>query len=318
LVNESMNDTAYFQIVYDGPALENNEMDVRELAPSLVAIADLLEEANAIVNGGGTKVNVNVHGSFKNGSFGIDFNLIQTTFQGFLSLFGSDNITATVNLLTLIGFIGAGTKGLIALLKKLKNRNIQKIEDIENNRVRIHITREEIVDFDSRVLDLYKSQRVRDALDKIIAQPLGRPGINEFRAFSPQDKEPVIIKKEEKEFFEMPLLGDELLGENVTEAYLQLVNVSFKEDNKWRFSRGELTFYASVLDERFLNAINRNDVHFSKDDILKVKLRAKDMLTDKGMHTEFAVLEVLEHRSAARQLLLPVVDKDEDDNKSPT
>jgi len=307
-----MSDTAYFQIVYDGPALENNEMDVRDLAPSLVAIADLLEEANTIVNGGGTKVNVNVHGSFKSGSFGIDFNLIQTSFQDFLHLFGSDNVTAAVNLLALIGFMGGGVKGLVALLKVLKNRSIQKIDNIENNRVRIQITTEEIVEFDSQVIDLYRSQRIRDALEKIISEPLSRAGINEFRALSPKDNEPVIVRKEEKEYFQTPLLGDELLGESENIAYLQVVNVSFKEDNKWRFSRGEQTFFGSIEDKIFLAGINRHEINFYKDDILKVRLKTKDILTDKGMRSEYIILEVLEHRSTARQLPLPVENKKDD------
>jgi hypothetical protein len=135
-----MSDTVSFQVIYDGSALENNEMDVRELAPALVAVADLLEEANLLINGGGSRVDVNVHGSFKSGSFAIDFNIIQSIYQDILRLFTSDGIVSAVNLLALLGVAGGGARGLIGLLKKLKNRKIQKIEDIDSNRVRIHIT----------------------------------------------------------------------------------------------------------------------------------------------------------------------------------
>jgi len=310
-----MSDTISFQVIYDGPVLENNEMDVRELAPALVAVADLLEEANLLINGGGSKVDVNVRGSFKSGSFAIDFNIIQSIYQDIMRLFTSAGITSSVNLLSLLGITGIG--GLIGLLKRLKNRKIQKIEDIDNNRVCIHISQEETIEMDSRVLDLYKSQRVRNALDSIITKPLNRAGINEVRLTSPGEKEPVIIKKEETEYFELPLLGDELLGENVTEAFLQLVSISFKEDNKWRFSRGESVFYALVADENFLAGVNRNEINFSKDDVLKVRLLAKDILTDKGIRTEYTVLEVLEHRRAARQLRLPMARSEDNDKKNP-
>jgi hypothetical protein len=307
-----MSENVSIQITYAGPALENNEMDVRELAPALVAVADLLQEANSLINGGGTRVDVNVHGSFKSGSFSIDFNIVQNIYQDILRLFTSDGVTTAVNLLTLIGFTGAGVNGLIGLLKNLKSRKIQKIEDIDNSHIRIHITQEETIDVDPRVLDLYRSQRVRDALDKVIAVPLGRTGIDEFRVTYPGEHEPVIVTKQETQFFELPLLGDELLGENITEAYLQLVNIAFKEDNKWRFSRGESVFYAVVADDKFLAGVNRNEILFSKDDILRVRLLAKDILTDKGIRTEYTVLEVLEHRSAARQLKLPM-EHDNDD-----
>ena len=124
-----MNNKQYFQIIYDGPALENNEMDIRDLAPALLAISDVLDEANKITYGDKTKVQVNVRGSFKNGSFGIDFSLIQTGIEGFTSLFNSEQVSAAANLLQILGFIGVsgGTYGLIQLLLKLRNRKIKKV-----------------------------------------------------------------------------------------------------------------------------------------------------------------------------------------------
>ena len=84
-----MADKEYFQVIYDGPALESNEMDVRDLAPALLAISDVLDEANKIVFGDKTQVQVNVKGSFKTGSFGIDFSIVQRGIEGFTSLFNS-------------------------------------------------------------------------------------------------------------------------------------------------------------------------------------------------------------------------------------
>jgi len=300
-----MSDSASFQIMYGGPALESNEMDVRELAPALIAVADLLEEANLIINGGGSKISVNVHGSFKRGSFGIDFRVIQDIYQSFLTLFNSDGVSGAANLLSLLGLVEYG-KGLIGFLKKLNNRNIQKAEHLEDDRVEITITREEKIVIPKNVLDLYKSPKIRKALENIITEPLTRRGIDEFRSGYSDHEEQVVISKEEKELFGMPLLGDEVLGENTTEAYLQVVSLSFKEDNKWRFSRGEVVFYANIEDNEFLERINRNEIHFSKDDILKVRLYTRDILTGSGFKTEYKVLEILEHRSASRQLKLPM------------
>jgi hypothetical protein len=307
-----MSDTARFQIIYSGPSLENNEMDIRELAPALIAVADLLEESNLIINGGGTKINVNVHGSFKSGSFGIDLTVIQDIYQSIMDFFNSQGITAASNLLALIGLKEVG-QGLLGLIKWLRNRKIKKVDKISEDRVSIHITSDEKIEVDARVLDLYKSQRVRDALSKVVSEPLSREGINEFRSVVEGTKQSVIVTKDEKEYFELPLLGDELLGENVTEAFLQVVSLSFKEDNKWRFSRGESVFYAMIKDEEFLAKIDRNEVHFSKDDILHVSLQARDFLSTKGIRTEYIILKVIEHRSAAIQLPLPI----DDDRNNP-
>jgi hypothetical protein len=52
-------------VVYDGPALAEHAMDVRDLAPALLAIAETLEEANTVLNGNRAQVRVQVHASFK-------------------------------------------------------------------------------------------------------------------------------------------------------------------------------------------------------------------------------------------------------------
>ncbi|MFH1620779.1 MAG: hypothetical protein ABIB04_01705 [Patescibacteria group bacterium] len=55
-----MPDDNSFRISYDGPALASHEMDVRELAPALLAIGGIFEEANKELNGERVKVAVNM------------------------------------------------------------------------------------------------------------------------------------------------------------------------------------------------------------------------------------------------------------------
>lgn len=59
--------TEHFRIIYDGEALAFSEIDVRTLAPALLAIGDLLEAATFAMNGDKVKPQVNVRGSFKTG-----------------------------------------------------------------------------------------------------------------------------------------------------------------------------------------------------------------------------------------------------------
>jgi hypothetical protein len=62
----------HFSIKYDGPALASHQMDVRELAPALIALFDLLEHANNAAYPDASEVRVNVQGNFKGGSLGVD------------------------------------------------------------------------------------------------------------------------------------------------------------------------------------------------------------------------------------------------------
>lgn len=315
-----MSDKATFHIKYDGLALENNEMEVRDLAPSLVAIADLLEESNSILNGGSAKVSVNVRGSFKDGSFGIDLTLIQDVYQQVIDFFNSEGIIAATALLQLLGLDGIAVikNGLIPLIKRIRNRKILKIKKKEGvDRVTIIVEDYngafEEIETNRNVLQLLKSHKIRKAIEEVVTCPLDRDGVDTFAITDEIGKKSIEVKKPERYYFKAPEPEDEFLGETVTEAYLQIVSLSFKKNNMWRFSRGESVFYATIEDEIFLAGVHRNEIRFSKDDILKVRLRIIETLTEKGIDTDHYVEEVLEYRSAARQLKLPMEENNDGD-----
>ena len=69
-----------FSIAYDGPALHDGAMDVRDLAPALLAVGQLFDAANNILNSDHTKVSVNVTAT-GDGSFEVFLELAQTHVQ---------------------------------------------------------------------------------------------------------------------------------------------------------------------------------------------------------------------------------------------
>jgi hypothetical protein len=305
-----MSDTVSFQVTYDGPALAANEMDVRELAPALVAIADMLEEANKVINGDQATVKVNVRGSFKSGSFSIEFAVIYDWLKNLLSSLNSDGINGALNLIALLGLGGAGTKGLLALIQKLRGRQIKQATNIDESRVELIIEGEEPerIEVDINVVKLFRNLRIRQAVERAVYEPLSREGITTFKAGPNKEHADITIEKSETEYFKSPPTTDQHLSASVAEAHLQIVTVTFKEDNKWRFTRGagEGTFFALVRDDDFLEKVGRDEIKFSKSDILKVKLRTIAKQTDEGLKTEYEIVEVLEHITSAKQLPLPM------------
>ncbi len=297
--------SADLQVTYEGPALDSNEMDARELAPALVAFAELLEEANTIVNGPNTQVRVNVRASFRPGSFGIDFSVVSTVLQSVLDLLNSEHVNGAANLLALLG-LNEAKNGLVALLLRLRGGPMQKIEMVNDKTARITLNLTEVIDVDPRVLDLYKSSKVRRAIEDAFVRPLRREGVSRVTTSSGGQRR--TVGKEEADYLVAPTPEDELLSDSVTESFLQVVSLSFHADNKWRFTRGqgEGIFYASIADEVFLRRIDRNETTFAKNDILKVLLRTRQVLGETGLRPEYIVEQVLEHRTGARQLKLPL------------
>lgn len=298
---------ASFNVLYDGPALTSSEMDVRDLAPALLALGSLLEEANSTLNDGRARIAVKVKASFKTGCFGIELDVTQTFLQQMNIIFSNEKVSTAKQLLEWLGLIvGTGTivagvgKGLLGLLKWLQGRSFNRVVLLDNGLVRIELD-DEHFEVEQQVVELYRQAKLRAALQAVM-KPLETPGINEFAVTNKeQSKKFVVVTHEDVAYFAAPELSPELLSEQEVEMNLQLVNIAFKDDNKWRFSDGSTSFYAQVVDQRFLDQVRRNE-SFSGGDILKARLKRTQSLTGDSMKTEYVLLEVLEHRRAASQI----------------
>ena len=102
---------------YDGPALSEHEMDVHDLAPSLLALADLCKIANEIFNGESASVRVLVRADHEQKCFQIQFDLVQNLYDQLTVLMSRDSIKNAKEILEWIGIIGlggvVGTAGLL-------------------------------------------------------------------------------------------------------------------------------------------------------------------------------------------------------------
>jgi hypothetical protein len=280
-------------------------MDVKELAPALLAIGDLLEAATKSLCGDQVRPQVNVRGSFKTGSFGIDFTLATSLVSKVRDLFAGSDVTAIANalaILTLLGFVAkTGNKGLFAVLKWLRGRQIERVQIDENSAV-LHV-QGEVLGIELNVLTLLRDVSVREAASRVLS-PLARDGITLFSAGT--DSTIVeTVTKDEMSWFHAPEQSDTLLLDETRKMVFSIVSLAFKDDNKWRLYDGAATIHASITDAEFLNRVDSNLVSFSKGDVLVCNVHVKQWQTSHGARTEYEVIDVLEHRTAARQIQLP-------------
>ena len=114
-----------------------------------------------------------------------------------------------------------------------------------------------------------------------------------------------MIEKAQAHLFLSPLSVQEVVSDQEVVRNLQLVTVALKDDNKWRFTDGSSSFFATILDAKFLEQIN-NNAPISKGDVLKARIRERQWLRGEELRSEFDVLEVLEHRRGGQQIVLPL------------
>lgn len=303
MVNQS-HPTVEFRISYDGPLLQEHSIDVKEFAPALMALGQLFEEVNRILNENRASVNLHIKAN-EGGSFESLLELIQhPSTQKFIEFFSGSEITAANNLLAIIfgggSIVGVG-KGLFWLIKKLKGGKVDKIEDLGNGIVSLEFQNEKI-EISTSLLRLYQDVGVRQAAQDVV-KPLAREGID---VFAIKHKKEIIetVTKEEVAYYQLPVIEDELVTETEHNAAYSIISLAFKEDNKWRLYDGNSTIHTLVKDEDFLRRVENNLISFSKGDILICAVKTIQYRNISGLRTEYEVLKVLEHRPAARQLLL--------------
>lgn len=298
--------TTHFRITYDGPSLAASEMDVRDLAPALLAAGDLLDAATRALYGERVKAQINVRASFKTGCFGIDFALATDWALKVRDLLAGENASAAANAAEILGALGLvawnGKRGLLAVLKWLRGRRIERLESIDHA-VRLTVE-DETLEIELVVLTLLRELAVREAINKLLA-PLDHDGIDTF-ASGTDNAIDETISSSERAWYYPPTIEDELALDDVRKMVFSIVSLAFREDNKWRLYDGAATISAVITDQEFLACVEHNIARFAKGDSLTCMVRVRQWHTASGVRTEYEVTEVLEHRQAARQIRLPL------------
>lgn len=292
---------ATLKVAFDGPAIHDGTMDVRDLAPSLLAVGQLCEEANRVLNGERIQATVLVRADFRKGSFEVNLDLVQSLISQMRSFLVGEDATAAANLLALLSGATGGTVGLLGIIKWLRGRRPKRLVALDNGRVRLELD-DLSIETAREVIELYRDLDVRKAAASVI-RPLEKLGIDTI-AFAPTPESREVITKEDAASFMVPEPEEEQIIQEEKKAAFTIVSISFKDGNKWRLFDGQNTINVTMADEAFIARVNQNDVVFAKGDILVCRVLMEQWRIKDGLRTEYTVIEVVEHRSAARQLPL--------------
>lgn len=87
-----------FSLVYDGPPVAEGTIDARDLAPALLALADLIDEAAPVVDPELPRLSLRVRPDFREGSFEVYLELANL-YSKFVSLFSGPDAQAWASFL---------------------------------------------------------------------------------------------------------------------------------------------------------------------------------------------------------------------------
>jgi hypothetical protein len=291
-----------FNVVFKGQALEEAMIDVSDLAPSLLALNSLINESGKILQTSDS-ISLKVK-SFESGSFEVE--LIASAgdiYNQLVNIFSTKEADAISNLLGIIGLTGAsGIFGLLKLIKWLKGKNPVSIIESGPEGVEFILSEDNKKYVDNRVFRLFRNIRIREFLYNFI-QPISKQGIDSV-CIKYQKEVVTEVLTEELDYFIPPEPIDTIINEYTIVTALQIVTLSFKDDNKWKFFDGNNQFFASILDSEFLAKIENNIEWFAKGCILKVELLVKQSSKAENLSSEYFVVKVIEHIKPVEQLSL--------------
>eukprot|EP01136_Pigoraptor_vietnamica_P016668 Opistho-1_new@60867 len=289
---------AVFQLAYDGDALRDGEMDIGDLAPALLGLGQLVEAAGRIASGDDTRVTIKVK-AHREGRFEILLSLAVDGGSALWAFAKSDTGQAADTLLGLLGITGIGSVvGVVQLVKWLGGRKPDKIERRNATEVAVTIDNVTIV-VDPAVFQMAYDPGVRSGLERVVAVPLDRQGIDEVRFGSKARGER--IRSEDRHAFRVPLSED---GDTFESRYVRpfsIEKLSFKPGQKWRLSDGHSPRSVLVSDEDFVRRVDRSEIRFAKGDVLICDVIERSIRATNGFRSEYEIVKVLEHRPAPSQ-----------------
>lgn len=295
--------SAVFSLVYDGDAVAPGSIDARDLAPALLAFADLIDEAAPLVSPPLPSLSVRVNPDFKRGSFEVVLG-VSGVVGRLLSLFTSQEVDAISNLFQILGISAIpGAHGFFQLIRRARGRKPTSVSVTTSTTTTVTFEGDLPVEVQTAALRLLDNPRARGAAETI-TRPLTRDGYDEM-VIRHGGQESFRLGRDEVEYFAAPVDRDQ---QRVTDAnvWVKIVTLSFEPKLKWRVSDGQRKFYVTILDEDFIRRVLDGRAQFKAGDTLLVTMRTTQWMDAGELKSDYAITAVLQQGdSIPSQLSLP-------------
>ena len=260
-----------FSLYYDTTETNDHTIDAADLIIGLQGICEAITQADKILNGEESKVDIKVNVP-SDGSFGIPIEVLSY-------------LSETKNVLEIIGFAAGSTitaTTIFSILEFLKGRKIDAVvEQGEETTIKTKFRgNEEEITVSNDYAKLVLSKDFRDSLNKAVVAPV-KDDTNATVHIKSFDGDTVIHSISEGEFSSYKKIPNKV-GAEETETEetvnVRFINVNFDKSTGWQIEHVQKPKTVTIKDEAFLRRVRANEDTFAKGDLYTVKL--------KTMHTQ--------------------------------
>lgn len=264
---------------YEGPALEDGQMDVYQTSANMIAFTEFMIAAVKETYGDAAQAKAEVAG-FEQGSFVT--NLVFSVGGSAATIFSA---LTPAQLLEVV-------KGAFELWKHLKGSPPAAVSQT-GPQLTVTNNNGQILNVQTESFTLVMNSKAADAADRFVRQALEQEGVNQLSLGSEQ-KPIVQVSANEAAYF-VPVAATVPVSDNTNKMILTVVSPVFQDGNKWRFSDGGSSFAASILDGDFLMRVDKGVERFGKGDVLEAVVRIVQTRSGQKVSVEREVVQVLRH-----------------------
>jgi hypothetical protein len=272
-----------FSLTYQGPALEGGHMEVRELAPALLALGDIFHEAQEVLYPLTPPVSLEIR-AFNRGSFQVLLNLIEQDVVGALTL---PDATALANLIT---YVTNANLGILAVIKRARGEPIPGPDALTSGTTRY-------LDAAGTTLEIPRNTRVlvqRTSIRKsarAFVEPLAHEGIDRIE-IRVTDEDLLVIESDDVDAFNVPIPVESILTDEIKDMAVEVVQATLQGDYIWRLDEGDGPFSAHMADAEFIQRVKDRQVAFIAGDILFCQMRVRQWWENEKIHIDRTVIHV--------------------------
>lgn len=322
------NDNVRFTVSYDAKDNEYAEhrIDADQLVEIVTNMKELINRADRTIHRRQSTVKLYLQAPVRAGSLEIPFLL--------------ENANNAMAVLEYLGFAGGVTvtaftgKGVLDVLKETQGKSILEVKTTDKSNEATLVLDGEELTVDKKVAKLVTNTKVRENIQQLIATPLEGKESPEFKIklleqlpvendtveFSEQSTAEIQTVSFEhsqvKMIEEMELsLVPEVHSEE-KDATIALTQISFTGSEKgWKMTYGNKTdISVELLDEHFIQQINKDVTSFRKGDLFNVVLRITTRTLAKRETVRYSIVKVKNHMAGSDRKIVsdqPIKKEDE-------
>jgi hypothetical protein len=230
-------------IRYDGPALADHEMDVQDLAPALLALADIVQIANKKFNGSAASIRVLVNADVEQRCFQIDLSLVQSLLDQAKGFLADDHVKTAEDIAKAIGLVGGGVFGLFKFIRWLTDNRAPgtRLEVRAEGGTTIVVNGDgNTVSVPTDIYRLASDPTVVDRAKKVV-RPLQRPGYETLSFIGYDGVADTVTKEDAQAIANAPNNLAEAINEDIVEIRggpIRIKTPQYEGAAKWTVMSG--------------------------------------------------------------------------------